>query len=338
MALGPAFLSDRKALGLPSLTSEQDARWNEWRTTYRDIEPEDLRAAGARPLDAARFALPLNVAMKRFEISNTARQAAFLANVAQETGDPRHGIMLRAILESSYPYTVAQMRKVFPRRFPDDASIKAVLQNPKDIDHPNQPGVVDEVKFFNHVYSHRKDLGNRPGSDDGYTYRGRGVLGLTGRGRYLACGASLGVDLVAKPDLVAEPFYGCLAGAWAWCEAAYLRIGDGESNARNLNLIADVDTPQAFDETCRGVNYGDIDGINPQGNRVRIGGLDKRREYWPKFRHALHLRDMRLFHGRMNGVQARVSGFDHWARPTVNDDAMRGRFLRNAAHARGVPR
>ena len=47
MAPGPAFSSERRAFGLPSITSEQDARRNEWRTRYREIGPEDPRAAGA---------------------------------------------------------------------------------------------------------------------------------------------------------------------------------------------------------------------------------------------------------------------------------------------------
>lgn len=336
MAHGPAFSSDRKAFGQPSVASEQDARWNEWRTTYRDISPEDLRAAGAASLDAARFAVPLNFAMKKFGIHNAARQAAFLANVAQETGHPIFGGMLRAIEESPIPYTVNKMREVFPRRFADDAAIVAVLKRAGDIDHPDKRDVVDPRKFFNRVYGHRADLGNEPGTNDGYNYRGRGVLGLTGRGRYRACGAALGVDLVGNPDIVSDPFYGCLAGAWAWCEAAYLQIGGGERHPRNLNLIADLDSPQAFDETCRGVNYGDIDGITPKGHHVRIGGLDQRRKYWSKFRHALHLRDLRLFHDRMHGVQARVSAFENFKRPTINDDAARPLFRRNAAHARGA--
>jgi putative chitinase len=333
MGLGPAFLSDRRALGLPSITSEQDARWNEWRTRYREIAPEDLRAAGAGSIEAARFALPLNIAMKKFEISNMARQAAFLANVAQETGDPRTGAMLGAIEESSKPYTVNKMREVFPRRFPDDDSIVAVLRRPRDIDDPDKRDVVDPVKFFNHVYGHRRDLGNRPNSDDGYTYRGRGVLGLTGRDRYIACGAAIGFDLAGDPDRVAEPIYGCLAGAWAWCEAAYSRAGD-ERHPRNLNLIADLDTPEAFDKTCAGVNHGDIDALR---RGIRIGGLAQRRNYWPLFHHALHQRDLRLFHSRMGGVVPR-NAFDNWIRPTVNDDAMRPRFLRDAVRARGVPR
>jgi putative chitinase len=329
MALGPAFSSDRQAFGMPNITSEQDARWNEWRTRYREISPEDLRAAGARGVEAATFAVPLNYAMKKFDISNTARQAAFLANVAVETGDPlsKRAIMLRSIEESAVPWTVNKIREKMPRHFPNDQAVKAVLKRSSDINHRDLTDVADPVKFFIQAYGDRFDeLGNRPGTDDGYTYRGRGVLGLTGRARYTACSIALGVDFVGNPDLVGQLFYGCLAGAWAWCEVAFNRAGEGQ-RPRNLNLIADLDTPQAFDKTCAGVNHGDVDALR---RGIVIHGLQLRQFYWPKFRHALHQRDLRLFHTRMAGVSARANLFDDFKRPMAHDDGMRPQFQRHA--------
>ncbi|MBV9834398.1 MAG: hypothetical protein JO055_08340 [Alphaproteobacteria bacterium] len=334
MPLGPALSSDRQAFGLPSIISEQDARWSEWRTRYREIGPEDLRAAGAGPIEAATWAVPLNYAMKKFEIFNTARQAAFLANVALETADPDTGRMLSAPIESSAPYTVRMMRSK-TKSFPDDASIIAVLHDPLNINHPDKVRVVEPKKFFNRFYGWRSELGNRGrDTNDGYMYRGRGALHLTGRARYVACGIALGLDLVGNPDIVANPFYGSLAGAWAWTDVAFLQHGRGAKQMKNLNLIADLDTAEAFDQTCAGVNYGDIDGISPDGNHVHIGGLDKRRHNWQKFRHALHLRDLRLFHTRMAGVPARANLFDDFKRPTANDDGMRSRFQRARAVSR----
>jgi putative chitinase len=304
MALGPAFSSDLQAFGLKS----DQARWNEWHTRYREITTDDLRAAGIRGELAARFTVGLNFAMKKFEINTTARQAAFLANVAVETKDPIHPpyIPFTSIEESEYPYSINVMIDTFNTDshtvFPDAASIISVLKNPHDFQNSHdKKNVADPVKLFNRAYSGR--LGNVPHTNDGYTYRGRGVLGLTGRGRYLACGMAIGVDLVGNPEKVADPFYGCLAGAWAWCQTAFDGPKDNH-RPRNLNLIADLDTPEAFDHTCAGVNAGHINAIKA------VISLAPRQRQWPKFHHALHQRDLRLFHSRMAGVAAPLNTFD----------------------------
>ena len=53
-------------------------------------------------------------------------------------------------------------------------------------------------------YEGRVDLGNvRPG--DGYLYRGRGILMLTGRANYTRVGKALGLPLETDPDLASDP-------------------------------------------------------------------------------------------------------------------------------------
>ena len=64
--------------------------------------------------------------------------------------------------------------------------------------------------YFNRKYSRRADLGNKPGTDDGYTYRGRGYVQITGRTNYQDWTERLakeypGIDLVANPDKAADP-------------------------------------------------------------------------------------------------------------------------------------
>jgi predicted chitinase len=54
-------------------------------------------------------------------------------------------------------------------------------------------------------YNDRTDLGNRPGTQDGVTYHGRGYIQLTGRANYLSYGQKLGIDLVNHPDLALDP-------------------------------------------------------------------------------------------------------------------------------------
>jgi putative chitinase len=64
-------------------------------------------------------------------------------------------------------------------------------------------------------YEHSARLGNtQPG--DGYRYRGRGGIQLTGRANYRACGAALGLDLESHPELAAAPEHRYRVSCWYW--------------------------------------------------------------------------------------------------------------------------
>jgi putative chitinase len=79
------------------------------------------------------------------------------------------------------------------------------------------------------AYDTRVDLGNTPELDgDGYKYRGRGWIQLTGKTNYRLLGEEFGEDLVNNPDLVAKEPYDILAAGWFW-------------NRRKLSTFADAD-------------------------------------------------------------------------------------------------
>lgn len=81
------------------------------------------------------------------------------------------------------------------------------------------------------------ELGNvRRG--DGYLYRGRGPIQLTGRGNYRRAGQALGLDLEGDPDLVATPTVGCRVAGWFWRDEKKLNpVADREDFRRITKRI-----------------------------------------------------------------------------------------------------
>lgn len=74
-------------------------------------------------------------------------------------------------------------------------------------------------------YEGRKDLGNvRPG--DGARFKGRGLIQTTGRDNYNSTGRALGVDLLANPELLAEPVLAARSAAWYWHDKELNRLAD----------------------------------------------------------------------------------------------------------------
>ena len=98
-------------------------------------------------------------------------------------------------------------------------------------------------------YEGRKDLGNTfPG--DGLRYRGRGLIQITGRANYAACGEALGLDLINHPELLEQPQYACLSAAWFWA-------------TNGLNTLADADKFEAITRRING-------GLNGQADRQAL--------------------------------------------------------------------
>ena len=137
------------------------------------------------------FVPVLNTAMNRYQIVGTKRIAAFIAQVVHESGD-----LMRLVENLSY--SADALCRTWPSRF--DASLAiAVARKPEQI--------------ANIAYGNRMG-NNTPG--DGWKYRGRGLIQITGKNNYRACGEALGLDLITQPGLLAKPQHACMSAAWFW--------------------------------------------------------------------------------------------------------------------------
>jgi putative chitinase len=171
------------------------------------------------PVAKADLFLPhLNDAMAKAGIVTPQSVAAFLANVALETGG------------------LVYLTEIWP--------------------DPNKPTAA-QARYESQI----PRLGNtQPG--DGYRYRGRGALQLTGRAAYRDAGAALGMDLEGNPDLVAtDP--AAIFGTAAWYWASH-KLGPWAESGN-------------FDAVVRGINCGSpTSKCNPYH-------LDERRKYYQQF-------------------------------------------------------
>ena len=109
-----------------------------------------------------RYVEPLCRLMEEYHIDTTLRQAHFLSQICQESGEFRY-------TEENLRYSATRLREVFPKYFHNADAAKAAAYNPEAI--------------ANIVYANRMGNG-APATGDGYTFRGRGLIQLTGRRNY----------------------------------------------------------------------------------------------------------------------------------------------------------
>lgn len=155
---------------------------------------------------AARWFPHIDAAMKEFGITSATDQAMFIAQTAHESGG------FRQVVES-LNYTPGALVEVFGKRITQQ---QASALGRTSAQSARQDAIA------NLVYVNR--LGNKA-SGDGWKYRGRGLIQITGLENYRACGAALKLDLVTKPELLELELQAARSAAWFYTSKGCMAYG-----------------------------------------------------------------------------------------------------------------
>ena len=173
-----------------------------------------LLKVGVMPSLVQKYRNYLQSTFVEFDIETSMRQSMFLAQLLHESA------MLSATIEN-LNYSELNLVKVFKKYF-DRNSAKNYARNPQ--------------KIANRVYANRMGNGNEE-SGDGWKFRGRGLIQLTGKDNYIACGKALSTDLIKNPDYLVTPEGAARSAGWFWQSRQLNKTADRGDINDNTRLI-----------------------------------------------------------------------------------------------------
>jgi len=182
---------------------------------------------------ASQYIPYLNAVLPQYGINTPLRKAHFLAQVAHESGG------FKFVLEN-LNYSAKALYSVFRKYFPTLAVANEYARQPE--------------KIANKVYANRMGNGNTA-SGEGWKYRGRGLIQLTGKDNYQALSTTTSQNFIDNPELVSSPEWALASACWFW-------------RSRKINQYADADDIHMVTKRING-------GFN---------GLEDRQHYLDEFK------------------------------------------------------
>jgi len=175
--------------------------------------------------------------LPEYDIDTPKRVAAFMAQCGHESG----GFTL---MQENLNYSAKGLRGTFGKYFPNDEVAKLYERKPQMI--------------ANRVYANRMGNGDEA-SGEGWYFRGRGIVQITGKNNYTKCSQSLFESnvLVENPDLLLESEYAIHSACWFW-------------SAARLNELADVGDMKTMTKRINGGFIGLEDRINHYNHAIEI--------------------------------------------------------------------
>lgn len=173
--------------------------------------------------------------LNSYHVNTPIRIAHFMAQIEHESN-------LKPISEN-LNYSAEGLAKTFKKYFPNQQLANAYARQPQ--------------KIANRVYADRMGNGNES-SGDGWKFRGRGFIQITGKNNYTVLSKDTRVDFVSNPDLLLQEANSMISALWFW-------------NVNKLNALADKDDIVSVTKRING-------GTN---------GLDHRRQLLTKYKKEL---------------------------------------------------
>lgn len=173
--------------------------------------------------------------INKFQINTSIRLTHFLSQCAHESGG------FKLIIEN-LNYSTKGLLTIFPKYFKDASLAETYNRKPE--------------KIASRVYGNRMGNGDES-TGDGWKYRGRGYIQLTGKGNYIKFDSFVEDDIIKNPDLVATK-YPLLSAAWFF-------------NKNGINIVSD-----------RGAEAEVVKSVTKKVNGG-FNGLQDRQKYFDKY-------------------------------------------------------
>jgi putative chitinase len=183
------------------------------------ITGQQFKTLFPRAQDPEGWATAMNNVFPTYEINTPRRIACFLAQCGHESGG-------WTVFEENLNYSAQGLNGIFKKYFPTLESAQPYARNPQ--------------KIANRVYANR--MGNGPeSSDDGWVYRGRGPIQLTGRSNYTQFAKDMFEDwenVVANPDWVtADRDFALMSAIWFWNKNGLNKFADESASGESAAFI-----------------------------------------------------------------------------------------------------
>lgn len=204
----------------PSIAAESNATIEGDQLVTKDKLSQIMPKAKAQDLD--KYLAAINEGLIKYSINTPLRIAHFVAQVAHESGSFKYS-------SENLNYGAKGLRSTFGKYFQTEELSEEYARQ--------------KEKIANRVYGNRMGNGDE-NSGDGWRFRGRGLIQLTGKENYRKFAKDIGIDIDKQPDKVAsDPKVAVLAAAWFW-------------DSRKLNNYADKDDVLTITKRINGGTHG----------------------------------------------------------------------------------